>query len=103
MTENDGAEHRIDERLAVMWPAVITIQDIEYSCEVANVSTAGALLKFCREVEMDQEVMLDIPEFGLFAGEVAWCNNPFYGIKIMAGPDLDLKRHADAFGLGDKE
>ncbi len=103
MSENDGADHRIDERLAVMWPAVITINDIEYLCEVANVSTAGALLKIGRDVEMDQEVMLNITEFGLFAGEVAWCNNPFYGIKIMAGPDLDLKRHADDFGLGEKE
>lgn len=101
MTEEEGAEHRIDERLAVMWPAVLIIQDVEYSCEVANVSTAGALLKIAREIEMDEEVLLDIPEFGEFAGEVAWCNNPFYGIKIMAGPDLELKRHAEEVGLGD--
>jgi len=95
----DDTQYRIEERLDVLWGAEIIIEDKKYPCEVANVSTAGALLKLDMDLENGQEFLLDVPEFGEFAAVVVWPNKPFYGLQLLVGPNLSLKKHADKVGL----
>lgn len=92
-------KHFRDDRLDVRWHATIELNDVDTACLVDNISTAGARVEIETELEMGQELIIKIPELGEFAGEVAWQKPPFYGLKLVAGPDLDLKGHADEIGL----
>lgn len=95
----DDTKYRIEERLDVLWDAEISIEDETHTCEVANVSTAGALLKLDIDISLEQEFLLNVPKLGEFAGVITWVNKPFYGLQLLVGPDLDLKTHADNVGL----
>lgn len=92
-------QHMRDERLDVRWRAHTIINEKRHACLVDNVSTAGARLELDIALKMGDELLVEIADMGEFAGEVVWLNQPFYGLKLMAGPDLDLKSHADEIGL----
>ncbi len=92
-------KHFRDERLDVRWNATIELDNVDVACLVDNISTAGARVEIDAALSMDQELIIKIPELGEFAGEVVWVKPPFYGLKLVAGPDLDLKGHADEIGL----
>ena len=93
---------RVDERIDVLWDAVAVIDDKEYPCEVANVSTAGVLMKLDIELKKNHEFLLNVEGLNEFAVEVAWINRPFYGLILMVGDDLKLKDFADIVGLENK-
>lgn len=95
-------QKRIDDRLDVLWDAVAIIDDKEYSCEVANVSTAGVLMKLDIDIKEHYEFFLNVEELNEYAVKVAWANRPFYGLVLMVGDDLKLKDHADKIGLASK-
>jgi len=100
--QQDGDNRRQDERVAVAWVSrlVLVEEDKILPCRVVDVSTAGT------KVECDQagpltegtELILSIQDLGEFAATVAWHRPPGIGLKIMAGPDLLLKRFAEAGG-----
>lgn len=101
--EPDEGQNRIDERIDVLWEAVAIIDDKEYPCEVANISTAGVLMKLDIELKKHHEFFLNVEGLNEFAVEVAWINRPFYGLILMVGDDLKLKGYADIIGLDNKK
>jgi len=101
--EAEEGRKRVDDRLDVLWDAVAIIDDVEYPCKVANVSTAGVLMKLDKEIAHKSQFLLDVQELNEYAVEVAWVNRPFYGLVLLVGEDLKLKNHADKIGLGTPE
>lgn len=101
-TKPKDGQKRVDDRLDVLWDAIAEINDEKYSCEVANVSTAGALMKLDIDLEVGHHLLLDVQELKEYAVEVVWANRPFYGLTLLVGDDLKLKEHADKVGLGRK-
>lgn len=93
-----GSEHRTDERLSVQWDAEIIIDDKTFSAKISNVSLAGTLALTEAPVELNTELVLKIPNLGEFAGIAVWVDSPYYGLALMVGPNLDLKRFAMAEG-----
>lgn len=89
-----GAEHRVDERQAVQWDAEIVLENETYSAKISNVSLAGTLALTEAPLELDTELVLKIPNLGEFAGIAVWVDSPYYGLALMVGPNLDLKRFA---------
>lgn len=98
----DTNQKRVDDRLDVLWDAKATIDDKEYVCEVANISTAGVLVKLDKELEKGHHFLLDVQELNEYAVEVAWANRPFYGLILLVGDNLKLKDIADKIGLENK-
>lgn len=92
--EKDGAEHRVDERQSVQWDAEIVVDGETYSAKISNVSLAGTLALTEAPIVKDSELVLKIPNLGEFAGIAVWVDSPYYGLALMAGPSLDLKRFA---------
>lgn len=90
----DGVEHRVEERKAVQWDAEIVIENKTYSAKISNVSLAGTLALTEAPIAKDTELVLKIPNLGEFAGIAVWVDAPYYGLALMAGPSLDLKRFA---------
>ena len=99
----EDSQRRVDDRLDVFWAAVAIIEDNEYACEVANVSTAGVLMKLDTDIAEKHQFLLDVQELNEYAVEVAWVNRPFYGLKLLVGEDMKLKDHADKIGLNDRK
>lgn len=99
----DEGHRRVDDRLDVLWEAVAIIDDKKYPCEVANISTAGVLLKLDMELEQGHHFLLDVQELNEYAVEVAWVNRPYYGLVLLVGDDLKLKDYADKIGLAKKK
>lgn len=97
--EAEEGQRRVDDRLDVLWDARAIIDDVEYSCKVANVSTAGVLMKLDKDLPHKHQFLLDVQELNEYAVEVAWANRPFYGLVLLVGGDLKLKDHADRIGL----
>ncbi len=97
--KSEESQKRADERVDVLWDAVATIDEKEYPCEVANISTAGVLMKLDMDINKNHEFLLNVESLNEFAVEVAWCNRPFYGLILMVGDDLKLKDYADIIGL----
>jgi len=101
-TKADEDQRRVDDRLDVLWDAVAIIEGREYPCEVANVSTAGALMKLDIDLAEKHQFLLDVQELKEYAAEVVWANRPFYGLRLLVGEDMKLKDHADRIGLKHK-
>lgn len=101
-TKPDKGQRRVDDRLDVLWDAVATIEGRDYPCEVANVSTAGALMKLDIDILEKHQFLLDVQELKEYAAEVVWSNRPFYGLVLLVGEDLKLKDYADKIGLDTK-
>lgn len=95
----EKGQKRADDRLDVLWQARAIIDGTEYPCEVANVSTAGALMKLDIDLKEGQQFLLDVPGLEEYAAVVVWVNSPFYGLKLLVGRDLKLKEQADNIGL----
>lgn len=93
----DGSERRTDERMEVAWRGVLILADERrLACRVSDVSLAGTLVK-CPEaaVALGDEIILDIPTLGEFAGKVRWLDAHAFGLALEAGPDLALKSVAE--------
>lgn len=99
-TKAANGQKRIDERLDVLWEAKAIIDDKEYPCEVANVSTAGALLKLDIDLAEKQQFLLDVGKLKEYAVKVAWANRPFYGLVLQVGGDLKLKNYVNKIESG---
>lgn len=100
MSDNDSdsdSNRRIDDRLPVTWKGrIITEDDKEFDCELCDISTAGTLINCSGRIPIGSEIVLQIDELGEFAGRVRWASSPQLGLLLMAGPDLALKRFAEA-------
>lgn len=84
--------------MPVLWTGEIERDDEKFSCDIGNVSLAGTLIRCDTLLELGDEVLLRIGELGEFAGEVAWFKPPYYGLRLLAGPDMVLKKFAEASG-----
>ena len=98
MSEEQQMSQRRDERKEVRWDAQIQHEDDSYSAKIGNVSLAGLLAKTEAPLDMNDELILIIPNVGEFAGIVMWKDAPFFGLALMVGPELDLKRLAVTAG-----
>ncbi len=98
-TKPEENQKRVDDRLDVLWAASAIIDGKSYPCEVANVSTAGALLKLDHDLAEKHQFLLDVQELNEYAVEVAWANRPYYGLVLLVGDDLKLKDYVDKIGL----
>ena len=94
--EQKGSEHRTDERLEVQWDAEVVVDKQTFSAKISNVSLAGTLALTEAPLQQNTEIVLRIPNLGEFAGIAVWVDPPYYGLALMVGPDLDLKRFAVA-------
>lgn len=97
---SQDSERRFDDRLAVAWPADLILDERQIACHVIDVSTAGTKIRLDHPEPLTKgaEAILRLPELGDFAAEVAWLGDTEVGLQIMAGPDLLLKRFAEASG-----
>lgn len=91
-------EHRKDERLEVVWQGTIMLDDIDYDCQIADISTAGTMIVCDAPVEFGQEALLNIPEIGEFAAVVAWIGPGRFGLELHMGPSMLLKKYAESSG-----
>ncbi|MCF8474099.1 MAG: PilZ domain-containing protein [Emcibacter sp.] len=98
-TKAEEGQKRVDDRLDVLWDAIAIIDGKEYPCEVANVSTGGALMKLDIDLDYKHHFILDVQELSDYAAEVVWVNRPFYGLRLLVGDNIKLKEHADKIGL----
>lgn len=92
-------EKRGDDRLPVIWEGQLTTADNQvFPCEVRDISLAGALISCDQAFESDQQLILEIDQLGDFAGVVRWLGSKQLGLLLLAGPDLMLKKFAEAAG-----
>ncbi|UTW55382.1 PilZ domain-containing protein [Kordiimonas sp. SCSIO 12610] len=92
-------EKRGDDRLPVIWEGQLTTADNQsYPCEVRDISLAGALISCSQEFNADEHLILEIDKLGDFAGVVRWRGSEQLGLLLLAGPDLMLKKFAEAAG-----
>lgn len=92
-------EKRGDDRLPVIWEGKLTTADNQsFPCEIRDVSLAGALISCDQEFGDDQQLILEIDKLGDFAGVVRWRGSKQLGLFLLAGPDLMLKKFAEAAG-----
>lgn len=92
-------EKRGDDRLPVLWKGqLMTADNDSFPCEVRDISLAGALISCEHEFGDDQQLILKIPELGDFAGVIRWRGSKQLGLFLLAGPDLMLKKFAEAAG-----
>ncbi|GEQ98091.1 hypothetical protein JCM17844_17280 [Iodidimonas gelatinilytica] len=93
---SEEQNRRADDRLPVLWHGtIITVDDRSVPCRVLDVSLAGTYIECALAVRLGEELILNIPELGEFAGEVQWMRNGSFGLALAAGPDLLLKKIAE--------
>ncbi len=96
-TEKDNLERRWDSRLPVVWQGTVTTLDDEvFPCGICDVSTAGTLIKCAADLSMNTQVVLTIDGIGDFASRVQWISGDQTGMQLLVGPDMLLKRFAEA-------
>ncbi|MBB4211376.1 PilZ domain-containing protein [Rhodothalassium salexigens DSM 2132] len=97
---SDGSERREDDRLDVVWRATLVVGDQTFQGRLVDVSTAGARIHFdaAPALTTGTEGLLKITELGEFAARVAWIRGIDVGLQMVAGPDLLLKKFAEASG-----
>ena len=92
-------EKRNDSRLPVLWEGSVETENGDtYPCAVRDISQAGALITVAGDFEDEEDLLLTIPGLGEFAGRVKWRGTSDVGLLLIAGPDLELKRYAEASG-----
>lgn len=92
-----SSEKRLDERKPVVWHATLTLDDDSViECEVRDVAYAGTLVTCEQDLNLEDEVLLSIDGLGDFAGIVKWKKGIEKGLILLGGPDLLLKKFADA-------
>ena len=92
-------EKRGDDRLPVIWDGQLTTEDDQsFMCQVRDISHAGALISTDAPVKIGDELVLEVPELGHFAGKIRWSGDRSLGLALMAGPDLALKKFAEKAG-----
>lgn len=94
--QKGSLEHRVDERKPVQWDAEIIFENDNYAAKISNVSLGGTLTLTEAPLVIDSELVLKLENLGEFAGIVVWVDAPYFGLALMAGPILDLKRFAIA-------
>lgn len=93
-------EQRGDDRLKVVWTGrLVTEDDQSYPCDVCDVSLAGTLVATDAGLPIGSLALLEIDDLGEFAVEVKWVGEKQLGLSVVAGPDLMLKRFAEAGGV----
>lgn len=98
-TNDDQDEARRDSRQKVIWSGVLTKEnDQAFPCSILDVSYAGTLVESAAPLAESEEVLLTIDGLGDFAGRVKWQKEDSTGLLLMAGPNLLLKKFAEASG-----
>ncbi|WCL54308.1 PilZ domain-containing protein [Gimibacter soli] len=92
-------DKRRDERLDVAWVGTLTLESgDQYDCQVQDVALAGTLVHCIAPVKVGDEALLMIEGLGEFAGEVRWVGSGAFGMGLVIGPDIKLKRYAETAG-----
>jgi hypothetical protein len=85
--EMEMIENRKFERHPLMLEAKVTIGNEPFQVLIYNISAAGAKLKLkgggnMSAVEAPFPVVLDIPEYGDYEGDIVWTDDEFFGINF---------------------
>jgi PilZ domain len=75
-------ERREHGRHKALWWAEIEMATGRFTCSVFDLSTGGAKLRVPRSIPEKEQLMLVIPPFGQFAGEVIWSDDAQAGIQF---------------------
>lgn len=94
------SEKRHDERLDVLWQGFITTEDgTKYPCKVRDIAEGGALISCDTQgLSLNGDILLTIDQLGEFAGRVQWQGSEKFGLWLLAGDDLALKKFAEKAG-----
>ncbi len=73
-------ERRGTERFPLTLKAEITFGDGELDAKIYDLSSSGAKVRLKKNLL--KNIVLNIPPFGIFEGEIAWTDEEFIGIKF---------------------
>jgi hypothetical protein len=75
-------ERREHGRHKALWWAEIEMATGRFTCSVSDLSTGGAKLRVAHPIPEKEQLMLVIPPYGQFAGEVIWSDDAQAGIQF---------------------
>jgi len=75
-----ASERRHNERFPLTLKAEITLGEGDMEAQIYDLSPTGAKLRLKKNLL--KSIVLSIPPFGVFEGEVAWTDEEFIGIKF---------------------
>ncbi len=96
----DFVERRQFERYPLLLEAEVSLGGEALASTIFDVSAGGAKVRF--KVDPFKHIVLKIPPFGEFEGEVVWKDDEYVGIKFredhekMIGVILDTTRNSRA-------
>lgn len=106
-------DRRAHRRRRVLWGASLRCADdtLSLSVTVADISAGGAKLLFSRmpdaeeapvvaRIEPGQEIVLILPEFGEFPGEIVWSEVGRLGLRFALDPQRVAARLGSIVELG---
>jgi len=90
---------RSDDRLGVLWNGYLETDDgIRHDCAVRDISDAGALVSCAAKVPTGTDVMLVVDGLAEIAARIQWSGDRGYGLMLLVGDDLALKKFAESAG-----
>jgi hypothetical protein len=73
-------ERRQNERFPLTLKAEISFGEGELDAKIYDLSSSGAKLRLNKSLL--KSIVLNIPPFGVFEGEIAWTDEEYIGIKF---------------------
>ena len=85
--EWDMTERRLNERFPLMLEAEVTIGGESFAAVIFDIAADGAKVRLkdagnAAENAMPKTVVLKIPEYGDFEGDIIWTDDEFIGIDF---------------------
>jgi len=82
-----GTDRRQFERYPLMLEAQVTIGAERFAVLIFDISSGGAKVQSLdpekvAEIVLPKTVVLDIPDFGGYEGDIVWIDDEFIGIKF---------------------
>ena len=75
------------ERKTAMSNAVLTIDAVNVTCNIIDISPGGAKIKTDADLESGASVILKIDHFGDFPADIVWQRNNFHGLEFRGDPE----------------
>ncbi|MBV9523560.1 MAG: PilZ domain-containing protein [Alphaproteobacteria bacterium] len=85
-------ERREHGRHKALWWAEIEVATGRFTCSVFDLSKGGAKLRVNRSIPERERLVLAIPPFGQFAGEVIWSGEALVGIAFATSEHARVEK-----------
>ncbi len=93
------SDKRRDDRLDVLWHGYIETEDgTRHACKVRDISEGGVLITCEASLDPESDVFLVIDDLGDFAARIQWSGGRGYGLMLLVGDDIALKKFAEPAG-----